>query len=494
MKGQTHSERCTLEVLTPLHVGSGELLYLGMDYVEKDGKPFVVDQIRTFEAVADGDAPLEEMIRKTPPLEDLVTMAGNYYGYSLSRFYKSAVHPQNIRECVKDAFCRPYVPGSSLKGAIRTALLAEFLRKTNSEVYKHYIPNWKRDPKNPKKKLPSEKRPAFAAQKLMHRIIGKDPKHDVMRALHVADAMFNAADIRLTDVQWLNIIWNKAAQKEQLAWRDMASRNSISDWRKAGGQAVEALAPQSLGSVSLQWEGFLLSEPEQWLEPGQQDLLPPTFDLLRDRLNSHAHHRLDSEIAFHKKCGYRPAEEQCILLKNRIDKDPEGAFLQLAWGSGWRGMTGDWLSNEDLENMRKMYKLGKGFYDKETEEWRPVWPFPKTRRLAVDDQPRWPLGWVCLWQESIADLRFSGPNKIGSVRHPWLEETLLRIAEQTHCSDEEALRGKLLAEYWQALEDADVKQAVIEDIRSCWRERGWWNNPTGRAIKKAKTIYESKRS
>ena len=263
MKGQTHSERCTLEVLTPLHVGSGELLYIGMDYVEKDGKPFVVDQARTFEAVAEGDAPLEEMIRKTPALEDLVTIAGAYYGYSLSRFSKSAVHPQNIRECVKDAFYRPYVPGSSLKGAIRTALVAEFLRNANSKGFKHCLPEWKPDPKNPKKKVPSEK-PAFAAQKLMHRILGKDPKQDVMRALHVGDAMFNNADIRIADVQWLNIIWNKATQKEQLAWRDMASRNSVSDWHKAGGQAVEALAPQSLGSFSLQWDGFLLSEPERW--------------------------------------------------------------------------------------------------------------------------------------------------------------------------------------------------------------------------------------
>jgi CRISPR-associated protein Cmr6 len=95
---------------------------------------------------------------------------------------------------------------------------------------------------------------------------------------------------------------------------------------------------------------------------------------------------------------------------------------------------------------------------------------------------------------AVAESCLAGPDKKGLVRHPWLEETLLRIAKQTHCSDEEALRGKLLAEYWQALEDSDVKQAVLEDIRSCWEERGWWNNPTGRAIKKAKTIYEGKRS
>lgn len=493
MKGQTHSERCTLEVLTPLHVGSGDLLYIGIDYVEKDGKPFVVDQTRTFEAVAEGDAPLEEMIRKTPALEDLVTMAGAYYGYSLSRFSKSAIYTHNIRECVKDAFYRPYVPGSSLKGAIRTALVAEFLRNANPEIFKRYIPEWKPDPKNPKNKVPSEKRPALAAQKLMHRILGKDPKQDVMRALHVGDAMFNVADIRLTNVQWLNIIWDKAAQKEQVAWRDMAFHKNVSDWRKAGGQAVEALASQSLGSFSLQWDGFLLSEPE-WQERGQQDLLPPTFDELRDKLNTHAHHRLDAEIAFHKKCGYRPAEEQCKLLKDRIEKDTEGAYLQLAWGTGWRGMTGDWLSNEDLENMRKMYKLGKGSYDKKAAEWKPVWPFPKTRRLAVDDQPRWPLGWVCLWQESVAESRLAGSDKKGLVRHPWLEETVKRLAEQIHCSDEEVLRGKRLAEYWQALEDFDVKQAVLKDIRACWEERGWWSKPTGRAAKKARAIYEGKRS
>lgn len=63
----------------------------------------------------------------------------------------------------------------------------------------------------------------------------------------------------------------------------------------------------------------------------------------------------------------------------------EVAYLRMAWGSGWRGMTGDWMTHEQFEAAKTFERFGRivGAV------------FPKTRRLTVKDGiPCLPMGWV----------------------------------------------------------------------------------------------------
>ncbi|MBK8536343.1 MAG: hypothetical protein IPL59_15165 [Candidatus Competibacteraceae bacterium] len=106
MKGSTESVRLALETLTPLHVGSGVELQREMDFVERSGTAFVVDQNRTFEAVAAGDAAADTLLRASR-LSDLVQLAGAYHGYSLSPLAGSGAVPSAVRGCMKDAFSIP---------------------------------------------------------------------------------------------------------------------------------------------------------------------------------------------------------------------------------------------------------------------------------------------------------------------------------------------------------------------------------------------------
>jgi len=144
MKGANKTIKLAMEVLTPVHAGSGQDLHLNLDYVEKGGQPFVIDQNRTFETIASGNAALDAVLQGTPNLADLVQLAQAYYGYELM-FLGTAVKPlpSSLREHIKDAMFRPYVPGSSLKGAIRTALMAEWLRKQDVQNYQRSSCFWK---------------------------------------------------------------------------------------------------------------------------------------------------------------------------------------------------------------------------------------------------------------------------------------------------------------------------------------------------------------
>lgn len=53
------------------------------------------------------------------------------------------------------------------------------------------------------------------------------------------------------------------------------------------------------------------------------------------------------------------------------------------------------------------------------------------------------------------------------------------------------LRGRQLAQVWDALEDPALKREAFSDIRSRWQKRGWWEDPPqGKSAEKARAIYD----
>ncbi len=74
----------------------------------------------------------------------------------------------------------------------------------------------------------------------------------------------------------------------------------------------------------------------------------------------------------------------------------------------------------------------------------------------------------------------------------WLRETIDQLKKNNHVADhqvDQIWRGKLLANTWQAIEDPELKQAVLEKIRQYWQEQGWWDTPPKGAARKARPIY-----
>ncbi len=473
MKGQTETIKLTLEVLTPLHAGSGEELRLNLDYIERGSVPLVVDRQRTLDALVSGDQALDKVITGDWNLAELVKLAGQDFGYPLPMLSGKSETPATLREQIKDAEFRPYVPGSSLKGAIRTALLAMWLQEKSTESYSSFLPYW-----DAKKNAPSEKRPAFAATQLTRKAFSGDcparevPNRDILRAFQVSDTRFQIADLRLANIRWFNVV--RQDNQYRARWRDMASRQNRDNWQDASGLYAETLTPDSTASLTLGWDRFLLSDLTKWGAPAHgAELLPADFSVLQKVLNNHACRILENEVAFFDQYQVAPLKQQLQKLLNQMQQDSEGAYLRLAWGSGWRGMTGDWLDAPSLSTMRELYRLG-----------RQNMPFPKTRRLAVQGTPCLPLGWVRLgpWRQKAATVQ----------RHPWVEQALTEIQQKNRCQPDEALRGTQLADAWQSLGDPELKAAALSDIQARWREKGWWDQPPpGKSTKKALAIYQN---
>lgn len=394
MKGINQTVKLGLEILTPTQAGSGEELLKDFDYIDRAGEVFIVDQEQSFNVVASGNLALDSLMVSGFKLNDLVKAAGQDFGYRIPWLSNKQKIPDKLREQVKDAFNRPYLPGSALKGAIRTALIAEWLRANPTADYALLLPK-KKGSKN------------SAAQELMQTLTGKDAKQDIFRPFKTTDVLFNSSDLCLADIRWLN----------ENRWRSMVQKKSFDDWKVADGICAEVLKPGSITLATLQWDGFLLSD-SCWQQKGTiANILPKDFAGLKEQLNKHA-----------------------------------------------------------------TYRLGK-----------PGRPFPKTRRLVVNGEPKLPLGWIRLLPyEKIADRleQRQVAQDVSANHSQWVTQKISQIAQQNRSSEKDALRGKALAEAWSTLPDGSEKTAALADIKKRWQAENWWDEPNGKSAKQAKAIYD----
>ncbi|MBP5757383.1 MAG: hypothetical protein J6W39_07380, partial [Spirochaetales bacterium] len=128
-----------LEVITPLSVGAGNdnEWVKGLDFVQKEGKVYVIDMQKVAAAGIDIEA-LTALFLKYDE-EGICKLLGNRIA-ELSRYvFDSPVWSANsIKTFLRtQLYDKPLVAGSSIKGSVRSALF-NYLRtdeKTNEEVF-----------------------------------------------------------------------------------------------------------------------------------------------------------------------------------------------------------------------------------------------------------------------------------------------------------------------------------------------------------------------
>ena len=133
-----------VELLSPLHIGTGTELLLDYDLVPRGGFTFRVDENALLEhalvkAEAEGQAAVNRILAGRPAAElldpaDFEDRDSSLFRYVMpgAPFTKTA--GAQIQEQLKDVYDRVYLPGSSLKGALRTLLLWGYyasLRRVN---------------------------------------------------------------------------------------------------------------------------------------------------------------------------------------------------------------------------------------------------------------------------------------------------------------------------------------------------------------------------
>jgi CRISPR-associated protein Csm5 len=352
-----------ISLLTPLHIGNGRELMNEYDYAIHGDKTWRINERTLLD-----DLPLDDPRLQTapPPAEFLrpedFKPDSPFFRYVLAGIPRSNAEGAVLREQMKDAFDQPYLPGTSLKGALRTALAwyAWDMLKLRPEI--------RRVGRNPK----------FAAQEYEHEILGQNPNHDLLRALHVGDSAAVGADsLMIVNARVLN---------------------------RGGGIGspieLEALRPDTKFNLTVKLDRALFSE---WAQHGGLKLTGGrSLANLAQVMQAHSAQRIQREGEWFSQIrgAQRLAQFYQRLAQAKLSKSM--CLLQLGWGAGWESKTFGSRLQVDAQFMERLvsdYRMARG----RREEGD---PFPKSRRMVVAynratdgrvaETPGSPLGWVVM--------------------------------------------------------------------------------------------------
>lgn len=361
-----------LETLTSLHIGSGNMLQKDSDFVfGKDAKEqsvvYVINPRKVLALIGEENVDAWTVAiengRSTEDIVKLYAPKATITDYSLHTIDMKMSRPaQQIKEFIRDGFDRPYIPGSSIKGAIRTAVLASIAATMNEVELTQTTKNYGK----------------ITAKALEAKVFGKNPNHDVFRYVLVGDAF--AMGYRTAVCNMVNI--NERKEK--------------SYWDTSKQMATEVLLSGTEVDFSL-----VFKKPE--CRPKDMPAAPKalcSIDALLDVINNHTRTLLAKEIDIWKskyvdslskgKVNSYIAKLKDLLKTVDACKGTRSAVMRMGHGSGWRFITGAWaegLSNNDFNVVVNMVRLD---YRKHYANY----DFPKSRRLNEEECE--PLGFVKL--------------------------------------------------------------------------------------------------
>lgn len=350
-----------IEILSPVHIGSGNMLQNNTDFVTTHNSENdfirVVDDRKILELIGvermndwllsiERKENTKEFIKRFAPSSTVAD-------YSKRRLidYSQGIHPNDtLKEHIHNGMGLPYIPGSSIKGSIRTVILAAFADRVA----------------NKESKIKKEKRSGkieITASKIEEELFGKDPNSDIFRFIHVGDAYFDKdSEIALRVVN-INIRKN----------------DDLHDNSKP--QLIEAIN----NGVSSAFEMKIARDYYDWVKNNFRDMghLPIEISSLHNLfmlINAHTERLVVSELEYWKDINKTGAEDyientESILNSIRTCEKGKECVLRIGHASGWRFITGAWT--EELDN----------FKDVVVPAARPSnhnyidYDFPKSRRI-----------------------------------------------------------------------------------------------------------------
>lgn len=350
----------SLQIISPTHIGSG-YRYSSGEFLIKGRQLIRVEISKIFEALKERhredfilglEEPnfnLGEFLRNI----DISVSKASLYTATLTE----GKIPLEIVECIKTNYT-PFVPGSSIKGVIRTALFNHLVGEDEISQLSKILDDHDR------RKIKKE------ADNMLHRLIAGTTRNpsssDLLRFIQISDS---------NCVNQLEIVCEQTIEGEYNNWR----------WYQRGGRIVqthiEALPPglEVEGTIEINYSDELfkelgLGEKERILELNKIKEIIYTFS--KDLINY--------EIAFAKK--YNIDFLSTFYEKMQKLNSKNEPLLKLGHGSGFLATTIGLKLKKDPQLFEKVRKL--------TREKLYQYEFPKSRK--IDISRRVPLGWCKL--------------------------------------------------------------------------------------------------
>lgn len=339
-----------IEVLSPLHIGNGNKIS-PMEYI-LDDQFHRIDMDSLFK---DERFPVDEFIQSVKEFFYL----GNFYPdiarqhkkYSLeiSQELKKEKKIKEVYEFIKSGG-RVYIPGSSIKGAIRTAILY-YAIKNDREIF-----DFVKDHLLKLSIKGGDRRKAD--DKIEEKFFGRTT-HDFMKGLIITDSnLLPPSCLKLQLVRVLSVnVANKLTPKLGLLAETVKLGNKF--------------------EISIKIDDFYFEAEELGFKNKKEFV-----DNLPQILMEYSKDLIDYEIKFFEKYGL----EEIVTFYEDLRPDDD-ILLRISWGSGWHTMSIARIFHEEpfFWELRKKFNLGR----------KGVKIFPKSRKIVFDDK-LYPLGWIKL--------------------------------------------------------------------------------------------------
>lgn len=372
----------TVDFLSPVHIGSGQKLG-GHEFAVLDGQLVRFDVNRLLERLGDNERALESYMQQGVGAVVRRWSEGERQACIRYSIGWTGKEPREVLEHIADSFGRLYLPGSSLKGAIRTAIVWGFLYERQADKYKVHIGR--------------DRRREWAGQPLLQAVLGADPNHDLLRALRV----FDSSPLPMPGhVAVVGVKVAVAEPNNRLTWLRRKG-DHVPHPQEAFSTWLECLTPAASGKVQviIEQDAFLLEGQTE--QDASHSANPPQAlkfhearrALLSDwvrRCNAFARHVAEGEVKFGQRFGLTTYAQLHEERLHEMEQSGGTVYLILGWGTGWRTKTvTEAFGEPGIRQVRQLYQLGRGE------------PFPKTRKVVFEHgQPMVPLGWVRLRPQS----------------------------------------------------------------------------------------------
>lgn len=363
MAGINKKFNIALEVITPISIGAGaeKDLIKGIDFIEKDEKIYRINLSKMQEAGLDIDSLSSYFANRDSAgilrlIGDKLTEVCD--GESLTLPTQS---DNDIKAFVRNEFTgKPIVPGSSIKGAIRS-ILFEYLKDHNENDEKT--------------------------------VFGKaNDGNEFMRFIKFSDIEFNETELVNTKI--FNLRRNDAGRWVS-GWKN--GNNTTTEFRSTGFNTLyESILPKEIGYGSimisdLQFEKIGHQKQTHYEKKSSVLSIKRLFSII----NSHSRKYLEKELAFfqHFQNGDRYTQNIIDSIKNLmplVPADNSYCIFKMSAGSGFHSITGDWQFDNYYSEDNRQSEYGRmRVLDRKRQG-----ALPKSRKIAINGDEFSLMGFV----------------------------------------------------------------------------------------------------
>jgi CRISPR-associated protein Csm5 len=361
-----------MTTLTPVHIGSGFKLYKGLDFESVGEETRVLDVNKVFSlALEDHDL-------------SNVVLQGRLISFAQSKQidldvvtkwkFDATCESNEIQENVRNIDDYPIIPGSSIKGSLRSILFNDRYSQNRNQYDSAGLVQ-----------LGSR----FPGGKLEARVMspkstnpGNNPNFDIGRIFRPSDAVFKKSDLSIINV----VIGNVTSRNGDETFMFKTSRGNSSSLTEATYISILGLLDNSKSKP------FRISIDSKMSHQIQLPEVVLSAELFAKKCNEWSNMILKKELSYWSR--YRENDladssynevlrliKQVEVIQQQNENGKIAWMQRIGWGSGFTSLTGGYMNNEQTLKVRDV-----AFSERDIDF------FPKSRRIS--DIADMPMGWV----------------------------------------------------------------------------------------------------